>query len=125
MIKNTSISEVYIYSKFSKIRQIRITNPELKPIKDPKPPTIVPVEPKIVTITSTWIGTLHLNNSKTGKPYVEIDQIIETGDIVCHVTSLLLETEIKSEISGKVIEILREDKSIIDFGKAIILIEEI
>ncbi|MDP2683696.1 MAG: biotin/lipoyl-containing protein [bacterium] len=134
LIKNTSISEIYIYSKFSKIRQIRISNTkDISEIKtQPKsvpeeqlPEVIIPTVPVIVPIKSPWIGTLHLTNSKTEKPYIEVGQMINTGDIVCHITSLLLETDIKSEICGMVIEILREDKSAIDFGKAIILVEVI
>lgn len=78
-----------------------------------------------VEIKAPMVGTFYRAPSPEAPPYVEAGQIIEVGQVVCIIEAMKLMNEIKSEIKGKILEILVENAEPVEFGQPMFLIEPI
>ncbi len=76
-----------------------------------------------VEIKAPMVGTFYRAPSPEAPPYVEIGQVIEPGQVICIIEAMKLMNEIKSEIKGKIIEILAENAEPVEFGQPMMLIE--
>ena len=84
-----------------------------------------PAQPlvKTVEIKSPMVGTFYRAPSPESPAYVEVGQTIEPGQVICIVEAMKLMNEIKSEIRGKILEILVDNAEPVEFGQPIFLIE--
>ena len=71
----------------------------------------------LLQIKSPMVGTFYRSASPGAKAYVEVGQDINPGDVVCIVEAMKLMNEIKSEISGTIVEIAVENAEPIEFGQ--------
>ena len=78
---------------------------------------------KSVQIKAPMVGTFYRAPSPESAPFVEIGQNIEPGQVICIIEAMKLMNEIKSEIKGKIINILAENGEPVEFGQAMFLIE--
>lgn len=76
-----------------------------------------------VEIKAPMVGTFYRKPSPEASSFVEVEQSINPGDVLCIIEAMKLMNEIKSEIKGKVIEILCENGSPVEFGQTLFLIE--
>lgn len=76
-----------------------------------------------VEIKAPMVGTFYRSPSPEASSFVEVEQSINPGDVLCIIEAMKLMNEIKSEIKGKVIEILCESGSPVEFGQTLFLIE--
>ncbi len=74
-------------------------------------------------ITSPMVGTFYKSPSPDADAFVSVGQTIKTGDVVCIVEAMKMMNEIKSEISGKVVEICVEDGQPVEFGQVLMYVE--
>ena len=74
-------------------------------------------------ITSPMVGTFYKSPSPDADAFVSVGQSIKTGDVVCIVEAMKMMNEIKSEISGKVVEICVEDGQPVEFGQVLMYVE--
>lgn len=81
------------------------------------------VKVKTLEIRAPMVGTLYRTPSPDALPYVEIGQIIEPGQVICIIEAMKLMNEIKSEIKGKILEILVDNAEPVEFGQPLFLIE--
>ena len=81
------------------------------------------VAAKSVEIKAPMVGTFYRAPSPEASAYVEVGQVIEPGQIICIIEAMKLMNEIKSEIKGKVIEILVDNAEPVEFGQPMFLIE--
>ncbi len=77
----------------------------------------------IKEITSPMVGTFYRSPSPDAVPYVEVGSSIKNGTALCIVEAMKLMNEVKSEISGKIIEILVENAQPVEFGQVLFLVE--
>jgi acetyl-CoA carboxylase biotin carboxyl carrier protein len=84
--------------------------------EDKKPPNLVEIKAPIV-------GTFYRSPSPEAVPFVEVGQEIEIGQVVCIIEAMKLMNEIKSEIKGKVVDVLVENADPVEFGQILLLIE--
>jgi acetyl-CoA carboxylase biotin carboxyl carrier protein len=80
---------------------------------------------KTVQIKSPMVGTFYRAPSPEAAPFVEAGTKVEIGQVVCIVEAMKLMNEIKSEVKGKVVEILAEDGEPVEFGQALFIIEPV
>lgn len=78
---------------------------------------------KSVEIKSPMVGTFYRAPSPESPAYVEVGQNVEPGQVICVIEAMKLMNEIKSEIKGKVLEVLVDNAEPIEFGQPIFLIE--
>lgn len=78
---------------------------------------------KTVEIKAPMVGTFYRAPSPEAPPYVEIGQTIESGQVICVIEAMKLMNEIKTEIRGKILEILVDNAEPIEFGQPMFLIE--
>lgn len=83
------------------------------------------ISTKTSEIKSPMVGTFYRAPSPEAPAYVEVGQTIEAGQVICIIEAMKLMNEIKSEIKGKVLEILVDNAEPVEFGQAILLIEPI
>jgi len=76
-------------------------------------------------ITAPMVGTFYRAPSPEAVPFVEIGQVVEVGQVVCIVEAMKLMNEIKSEIRGKVVEILLDNAEPVEFGQPLFILEPV
>jgi len=78
---------------------------------------------KTVEIKSPMVGTFYRAPNPEAPPYIEAGQVIEPGQVICIIEAMKLMNEIKSEIRGKILEILVDNAEPVEFGQSLFLIE--
>lgn len=78
---------------------------------------------KNAEIKAPMVGTFYHAPSPEAAPFIEVNQIIEPGQVICIIEAMKLMNEIKSEIKGKILEILVENAEPVEFGQPMFLIE--
>lgn len=99
----------------------------------PAPPRILPqpaaeevvpvISAHMTEIKSPMVGTFYRSPSPDAPPFIEVGQDIEAGQVICIIEAMKLMNEIKSEVKGKVREILVESAEPIEFGQVLFTIE--
>jgi acetyl-CoA carboxylase biotin carboxyl carrier protein len=89
-------------------------------------PTAVPVmdeNAKYVTIKSPIIGTFYRKPSPDKPMFTEVGSLIKKGNVLCVIEAMKLFNEIESEISGKIVKILVDDMSPVEFDQPLFLVD--
>lgn len=76
-----------------------------------------------ITIKSPMIGTFYRRSSPDKPNFVDIGTEINPGKVVCIIEAMKLFNEIESEIKGKVIKVLIEDASPVEYDQPLFLVE--
>ncbi len=74
-------------------------------------------------IKTPMVGTFYRAPSPDAPPFVEIGDEIEPDKVICVIEAMKLMNEIKSEIKGKIVEILVENGHPVEFGQVLFLVE--
>jgi acetyl-CoA carboxylase biotin carboxyl carrier protein len=77
----------------------------------------------LITIKSPMIGTFYKRPSPDKPIFVEVGDEITPGKVVCIIEAMKLFNEIESEVSGKVVKILVEDSSPVEYDQPLFLVE--
>ncbi len=80
-------------------------------------------EQNLIAIKAPMVGTFYRAANPEAKPYIEIGQTIEVGQVVCIIEAMKLMNEIKSEVKGKVSEILVENARSVEYGQTLFMVE--
>ena len=84
-------------------------------------------EPKedrnLVTIKAQMIGTFYRSSAPEKPPFVEVGSVIKPGDTLCIIEAMKLFNEIESEVSGRIVKVLVDDVSPIEFDQPLFLID--
>ncbi|MDB4088787.1 acetyl-CoA carboxylase biotin carboxyl carrier protein [Flavobacteriales bacterium] len=76
-----------------------------------------------ITIKSPMIGTFYRSSSPESDSFVNVGDTIKEGDVICIVEAMKLFNEIEAEVSGKIVKVLVDDASPIEFDQPLFLIE--
>jgi len=82
-----------------------------------------PKADNLVTIKSPMIGTFYRRSSPDKPNFVDVGDEIAPGKVVCIIEAMKLFNEIEAEISGKVVKILVDDASPVEFDQPLFLVE--
>jgi len=77
----------------------------------------------LITIKSPIIGTFYRKPSPDKPNFVEVGSAIAQGDVLCVIEAMKLFNEIESEHSGKIVKILVDDASPVEFDQPLFLID--
>jgi len=119
--------------------QVMYTTPQLPPVQPLTPtapvqssPAVIPnPEPtsgngessNTVTIKSSMIGTFYRSSGPDKAPFVEVGSEIKKGDKICIIEAMKLFNEIEAEISGKIVKVLVDDASPVEFDQPLFVVE--
>lgn len=78
---------------------------------------------KYITIKSPIIGTFYRKPAPDKPLFVEVGQTIAEGDVLCIIEAMKLFNEIESEVSGKIVKILVDDSSPVEFDQPLFLVD--
>jgi acetyl-CoA carboxylase biotin carboxyl carrier protein len=89
-------------------------------------PAAAPVEPPAPgqQVTAPMVGTFYSGPAPNAKPFVEIGTEVKPGDTLCVIEAMKMMNQIESEFAGRVVSILVENGSPVEFGQPLFLIEE-
>ncbi len=103
--------------------------PIAAPIAPAQPVAAAPVaavvndDSKYVTVKSPIIGTFYRKPSPDKPNFAEVGTEIKVGDTVCIIEAMKLFNEIESEVSGKIVKILVDDSSPVEFDQPLFLVD--
>ena len=80
-------------------------------------------EDHLITVKSPIIGTFYRKPSPDKPTFVEIGSTVNQGDVLCVIEAMKLFNEIESEFSGKIVKILVDDASPVEFDQPLFLID--
>ena len=80
-------------------------------------------ESNYITIKASMIGTFYRSSSPESPPFVNVGDTIKKGDPICIIEAMKLFNEIESEISGKIVKVLVDDSSPIEFDHPLFLVD--
>jgi acetyl-CoA carboxylase biotin carboxyl carrier protein len=89
----------------------------------PVTPAISVEESKYITIKSPIIGTFYRKPSPDKPLFVEVGSTIAKGDVLCVIEAMKLFNEIESEVSGKIVKILVDDMSPVEYDQPLFLVD--
>lgn len=89
----------------------------------PAPAQVSEPAKKGTPITSPMVGTFYKSPSPDADAFVSVGDNVKPGDVVCIVEAMKMMNEIKSEISGKVVEVCVEDGQPVEFGQVLMYVE--
>lgn len=78
---------------------------------------------KYITIKSPMIGTFYRKPSPDKETFVNIGDEIKPGDVLCVVEAMKLFNEIESEVSGKIVKVLADDASPVEYDQPLFLVD--
>jgi acetyl-CoA carboxylase biotin carboxyl carrier protein len=146
MVNKSNISELSIEQDKFKITIKQKDNeppvytvPAVAPVYQPAPqaapaaqaPQAAPTEAKpaeakaenLVTIKSPMIGTFYRSPGPDKPSFVNIGDDVAPGKVVCIIEAMKLFNEIESEVSGKIVKVLVDDASPVEYDQPLFLVE--
>jgi len=101
------------------------------PVSAPAPTAATPAAPvapvaddsKLITIKSPMIGTFYRSPGPDKDVFVNVGDSIKTGDVLCIIEAMKLFNEIESEISGKIVKVLVDDASPVEYDQPLFLVD--
>lgn len=80
-------------------------------------------ESKYLTIKSPMIGTFYRSAGPDKPSFVEVGDEVSTGKVVCIVEAMKLFNEIESEVSGRIVKVLVENATPVEYDQPLFLVE--
>ena len=77
----------------------------------------------LVEIKSPMIGTFYRRPSPDKDVFAEVGDVIKPGDTVCVIEAMKLFNEIESEVQGKIVKVLVDDNSPIEYDQPLFLVD--
>lgn len=93
------------------------------PTEIPKEPTPTTQQPTGHTVNSPMVGTYYASPSPDAKPFVEIGQHVNAGDVLCIVEAMKMFNQIEADRTGKIVTTLVENGQPVEFDQPLFVIE--
>ena len=141
LLEESGISEIEIsegeesvrISRYPKPGTVTTTTAPAAAVAPPAAPAApaaaapAPAEPAPIRgqqITAPMVGTFYSGPAPGAKPFVEIGTEVKPGDTLCVIEAMKMMNQIESEFAGRVVSILVENGSPVEFGQPLFVIEE-
>ena len=97
------------------------------PINETVAPTVTPAavnaDAKYITIKSPMIGTFYRSAGPDKPSFVNVGDDIEIGKPVCIIEAMKLFNEIESEVKGKIVKVLVDDATPVEYDQPLFLVD--
>lgn len=97
----------------------------IAPAAESKPAAEIPIDDssRYITIKSPMIGTFYRSSSPDKPSFVNIGDEVKTGQVVCIIEAMKLFNEIESEVSGKIVKVLVDNSSPVEYDQPLFLVD--
>ena len=82
----------------------------------------ISTDENLAEIKSPMVGTFYRAPSPGTKPYVDIGEQVQPGQVVCIIEAMKLMNEIESEVSGTIVKVLAENEQPVEFGQTLFVV---
>ena len=93
------------------------------PAAEKQKPQAEPAAENFVTIKSPMIGTFYRRSGPDKAAFVEVGDEVTPGKVVCIIEAMKLFNEIESEVAGRIVKVLVEDASPVEYDQPLFLVE--
>ena len=95
------------------------------PSPAPATPAAAPAsdDSKYITVKSPMIGTFYRSAGPDKEPFVSVGNSVGKGDTICIIEAMKLFNEIESEVSGKIVKVLVDDASPVEYDQPLFLVD--
>jgi acetyl-CoA carboxylase biotin carboxyl carrier protein len=140
LLEESGISEIEISEGEESVRISRYPKPGAvtmtqAPAAAPAPATPATAPPPLAAdaapapmrgqqVTAPMVGTFYSGPAPGSKPFVEIGTEVKPGDTLCVIEAMKMMNPIESEFAGRVVSVLVENGSPVEFGQPLFVIEE-
>jgi acetyl-CoA carboxylase biotin carboxyl carrier protein len=69
------------------------------------------------------IGTFYRSASPEMDAFVKVGDVVKPGDVVCIIEAMKLFNEIESEVSGKIVKVLVDDQTPVEYDQPLFLVD--
>jgi len=124
--KQDNIQQILTAAPMGPVQQAAVQAPVAQtaaPAEKAKATTPEPAASNLITIKSPMIGTFYRRASPDKPTFVEVGTEIIPGKVVCIIEAMKLFNEIESEVKGKVVKILVDDSSPVEYDQPLFLVE--
>ena len=80
-------------------------------------------EDQYITVKSPMIGTFYRRSAPDKDAFVEVGNSVGNGDVLCVIEAMKLFNEIESDVSGKIVKILVDDNSPVEYDQPLFLVD--
>ena len=87
------------------------------------PAPSAPVSDNLITVKSPMIGTFYRSSAPDKPSFVNVGDDIKQGQVTCIIEAMKLFNEIESEVSGKIVKVLIDDASPVEYDQPLFLVE--
>ncbi len=88
-------------------------------------PSVKEKDSNYITVKSPMIGTFYRSPSPTEPPFVKEGDIVVKGSKLCIIEAMKLYNEIESEVAGKIVQVLLDDVSPVEYDQPLFLIDPV
>ncbi len=89
----------------------------------PAAPAVAPAADNLITIKSPMVGTFYRSANPESPSFVNVGDEVKPGKVVCIIEAMKLFNEIESEISGKIVKVLVDNASPVEYDQPLFLVE--
>lgn len=122
LVQGTAAPAVYQTSAPIVAQQPQAMASEAKPVET-KPAKAADDESKYLTVKSPMIGTFYRSSAPDKPAFVGVGDDIEPGKTVCIIEAMKLFNEIESDIKGKIVKILVNDATPVEYDQPLFLVD--
>lgn len=80
-------------------------------------------ESNYITVKSPMIGTFYRSSSPEKDPFVNVGDTIKSGQVICIIEAMKLFNEIEAEVSGKIVKVLVDDSTPVEYDQPLFLVD--
>jgi acetyl-CoA carboxylase biotin carboxyl carrier protein len=135
LLEESGISEIEISEGEESVRISRYPKPGTMAMAAPlpvaaaasSPVAAAPIPPPAARgqqVTAPMVGTFYAGPAPGAKAFVEIGTEVKPGDTLCVIEAMKMMNQIESEIAGRIVSILVENGSPVEFGQVLFVIED-
>ncbi|MGY3214201.1 acetyl-CoA carboxylase biotin carboxyl carrier protein [Mucilaginibacter sp. HD30] len=121
----TNQAQTIVNATVPQVQQAPVAAPALPQTPPAAPAAAVEDTSNYITIKSPMIGTFYRSASPDKPLFVSVGDEIKAGTVVCIIEAMKLFNEIESEISGRVVKILVDNASPVEYDQPLFLVEPI
>ena len=140
MVESSNVEEIEITRWWTKVRitksrpnpdakrdngalVVEVPRPaEEKPAAKPAPAEPPAAQENLVEIKSPMVGTFYRAPSPGAKAYVEVGEMLQSGQVVCIIEAMKLMNEIESSVAGRLVKVLVENAQPVEYGQPLFLV---